>query len=167
MLPVRQRVITQSGMPTHAALIFRAILTFATTKLCTTTCLFRSGTAALRRTRARERTRDKGSSESLRSRAFQICILPHRRRRKNILERTEGQSLGDSHDGKGALVGQRISALSQRGKERLGSFCEWFGAQHRRPAFEVSLGGQESAPLEDFNFLYNRFEEMLTLGAIM
>lgn len=34
------RVITQSGMPTHAALIFRAILTFATTKLCTTTCLF-------------------------------------------------------------------------------------------------------------------------------
>ena len=52
-------------------------------------------------------------------------------------------------------------------KERLGSFCEWFGAQHRRPAFEVSLRGQESAPLEDFNFLYNRFEEMLTLGAIM
>ena len=77
---------------------------------------FRSGTAALRRTRARERTRDKGSSESLRSRAFQICVLPHRRRRKNILERTEGQSLGDSHDGKGALVGQRISALPQGGK---------------------------------------------------
>ncbi len=69
-----------------------------------------------RRTRARERTRDKGSSESLRSRAFQICVLPHRRRRKNILERTEGQSLGDSHDGKGALVGQRISALPQGGK---------------------------------------------------
>ena len=40
LLPVRQRVITQSGMPTHAALIFRAILTFATTKSCTTTCLF-------------------------------------------------------------------------------------------------------------------------------
>ena len=52
-------------------------------------------------------------------------------------------------------------------KERLGTFCEWFGAQHRRPAFEVSLGGRESAPLEDFDFLYNRFEEMLTLGAIM
>ena len=41
---------------------------------------------------------------------------PHRRRRKNILERTKGQSLGDSHDGKGALVGQRISALPQGGK---------------------------------------------------
>lgn len=34
------RVITQSGMPTHAALIFRAISTFATTKSCMTTCLF-------------------------------------------------------------------------------------------------------------------------------
>ena len=40
LLPVRQRVITQSGMPTHAALIFRAISTFATTKSCMTTCLF-------------------------------------------------------------------------------------------------------------------------------
>ncbi len=103
---------------------------------------------------------------NLRSRAFQICVLPHRRRRKNILERTEGQSLGDSHDGKGALVGQRISALPQGGKREAEDFAN--GSAHSiKPAFEVSVKGQESAPLEDFNFLYNRFEEMLMLGAIM
>ena len=72
-----------------------------------------------------------------------------------------------------AMMAKVLSSVSgyplcrKEEKERLGSFCEWFGAQHRRPAFEVSLGAQESAPLEDFNFLYNRFEEMLTLGAIM
>ena len=72
-----------------------------------------------------------------------------------------------------AMMAKVLSSVSgyplcrKEEKERLGSFCEWFGAQHRRPAFEVSLGGHESAPLEDFNFLYNRFEEMLTLGAIM
>lgn len=72
-----------------------------------------------------------------------------------------------------AMMAKVLSSVSgyplcrKEEKERLGSFCEWFGAQHRRPAFEVSLEGHESAPLEDFNFLYNRFEEMLTLGAIM
>ena len=72
-----------------------------------------------------------------------------------------------------AMMAKVLSSVSgyplcrKEEKERLGSFCEWFGAQHRRPAFEVSLVSHESAPLEDFNFLYNRFEEMLTLGAIM
>ena len=63
-----------------------------------------------------------------------------------------------------ALLSRETSASSE--DIRLDKSAR-FGAQHRRPAFEVSLRGQESAPLEDFNFLYNRFEEMLTLGAIM
>ncbi|MCI5796498.1 MAG: hypothetical protein MR019_06510 [Ruminococcus sp.] len=72
-----------------------------------------------------------------------------------------------------AMMAKVLSSVSgyplcrKEEKERLGTFCEWFNEKHRRPAFEVSLGNRENIPLEDFDFLYNRLEEMLTLGAIM
>lgn len=142
---MRQRVITQSGMPTHAALIFRAISTFATTKSCMTTCLFRSGTAALRRTRARERTRDKGSSESLRSRAFQICVLPHRRRRKIYWSEQKG-NLSET-----AMMAKVLSSVSGyplcRKEEKRGSEAFANGSAHSIADLHLkSLSGPKSLP---------------------
>lgn len=52
--------------------------------------------------------------------------------------------------------------------ERFGTFCEWFSNEYRRPAFEIKTGnGENPLPVENFNFIYNKIEEMLVLGGIM
>lgn len=52
--------------------------------------------------------------------------------------------------------------------ERFGTFCEWFSNEYHRPAFEIKTGKvKNSFSVEEFNFIYNKIEEMLVLGGIM
>lgn len=58
--------------------------------------------------------------------------------------------------------------LRKAENERFGTFCEWFTEEFHRPAFEIKTGkGENPIPAEDFNFTYNKIEEMLILGGIM
>lgn len=73
-----------------------------------------------------------------------------------------------------AMMAKVLSSVSgyplcrKADNERFGTFCEWFSNEYHRPAFEIKTGkGESPLPVEDFNFTYNKIEEMLILGAIM
>lgn len=49
-----------------------------------------------------------------------------------------------------------------------GGFKDWFLTECRRPAFTIEVGkGENPLPIEDFDLIYPRLEEMLILSAIM
>lgn len=75
---------------------------------------------------------------------------------------------------KSALMAKVFSASSgyaladNEGTSSHGGFKDWFISEFRRPAFTVEVGkGKNPLPVEDFDGIYSKIEELLTLASIM